>query len=62
MAKSWSAPALGEAKKAVTAWEVLYPDYRKKIRHADPSKRPVVPSFVKVETELIAPMTTLGGR
>ena len=62
MAKSWNAAALTEARQKALAWEQYYPDYRKKVRHADSRKKPIVPVFEKVQPELIAPMMTLGGK
>ena len=62
MNKSWNEASLMTARKNHLAWENLYPDYRKKVRHTDPTKKPKVPTFVRVEKAMAAPMIALGGK
>ena len=61
MTKSWNEQSLREARKHVLSWEQLYPDPRRRIRHNDCEKCPLVPSFDEIDRSLIAPMVTLGG-
>ena len=61
MTKSWNEQSLREARKLVLSWEQLYPDPRRRIRHNDCEKCPLVPSFDEIDRSLIAPMVTLGG-
>ena len=62
MTKSWNENSLREARKNVLSWENLYPDPRRRIRHHDCEKCPLVPSFDEIDRSLIAPMVTLGGK
>ena len=59
--RSWNAQALKMAQKLQQQWERYYPDHLKKMRHHDPDAKPIIPTFNKVDADLIAPMLALGG-
>ena len=59
--RSWDATTLRETRRKVLDWEQMYSPMRQKIRHVDPLKKPTVPSFAKVDKNVIGLMITLGG-
>ena len=60
--RSWNAQALQQAKQLLQQWERHYPDHQKRVRHHNPEQEPNIPTFQKVDDELVAPMIALGGK
>ena len=61
MTRAWDNQQLRDTRKKVMDWEQMYPPMQQRLRHTSPTKKPIIPSFAKVDRDAVALMITLGG-
>ena len=60
--RSWSENSLRDTRKLIRTWEDMYATYKQRVRHHNEDKKPVLPTFAKVEQPMISLMLTWGGK